>query len=457
MAHYIDTIKLEQWIQILEVMSRTHPRYGKVEVTLEDLEQMVKNFSGRELVIDYRHGSAKETGGADGGKAAGWIKGLKVDRGKLLALPSWTEQARKYIAAGEYRYTSAEFEKDGTSPDTGKRQGATLHAVAITNRPFMDGPPIMLSADVDEADLSLLALEAKKTDDGEEYPREAYLYVPDPEAPSSWKLRIWESPSKKVTRAQLGRAAAAFSPGGYRGQKVQLPADEKEAVKKKLVALYRKDGVEDEEIPKYLFEEVVALEEMQALMKKLGLTVEEDMTMAAMVDAIAAHVAVLKEKAEGGETQMEAIKLGDGRVFDGKAVVALEAKVKAAEDANAKTQGELVKLQAERKVEGLILEKKVLPKERDMVIRLAMDQDPKLLEQFLETRKDGSFARLFEEAGGAGRGAPEDKKTKAQELDEKVKAKMTANTKLTYGEAMRTVALEDPALVEAYTQEQFTK
>lgn len=94
-----------------------------------------------------------------------------------------------------------------------------------------------------------------KTEAGKEYPKEAYLYVPDPDKPSTWKLRIWETPEKKITRSQLGRAAAAFSPGGFRGQKVELPSDEVKTVKNKLISLYKKDGAEKDEIPSYLFEE----------------------------------------------------------------------------------------------------------------------------------------------------------------------------------------------------------
>jgi len=106
---------------------------------------------------------------------------------------------------------------------------------------------------------------AMKTESGNKYPAEAYLYVPDPEKPSTWKLRIWETPSKKVTRAQLGRAAAAFSPGGFRGQKVQLPNDVKAKIKKKLISLYRELGIEDDDIPKYLFEKDIELKEYAKL------------------------------------------------------------------------------------------------------------------------------------------------------------------------------------------------
>lgn len=95
---------------------------------------------------------------------------------------------------------------------------------------------------------------AMKTDGGVKFPAAAYAYVPDPEKPSTWKLRIWEDPEKKVTRVQLGRAAAALSPGGFRGQRVEIPASDLATVKRKIRAEYRKLDVEDEDIPRWVKE-----------------------------------------------------------------------------------------------------------------------------------------------------------------------------------------------------------
>ena len=95
---------------------------------------------------------------------------------------------------------------------------------------------------------------AMKTEDGADYPASAYAYVPDPEKSSEWKLRLWEDPEKKVTRAQLGRAAAALSPGGFRGQKVAIPSADLPAVKRKIRSEYRKLDVADEDIPKWVME-----------------------------------------------------------------------------------------------------------------------------------------------------------------------------------------------------------
>jgi len=93
-----------------------------------------------------------------------------------------------------------------------------------------------------------------KTEDSIEFPAEAYAYVPDSEKSTTWKLRLWEDSEKKVTKAQLGRATAALSPGGFRGQKVAIPAADLSAVKRKIRAAYRKLGVEDDDIPRWVKE-----------------------------------------------------------------------------------------------------------------------------------------------------------------------------------------------------------
>ncbi len=78
---------------------------------------------------------------------------------------------------------------------------------------------------------------ATKTDSGEEYPAEAYAYVPDPDKPSSWKLRLWQTPEMKVTRRQVGLAIAALGKG-YRGQRVRIPSADLPGVKRKVLAAW---------------------------------------------------------------------------------------------------------------------------------------------------------------------------------------------------------------------------
>jgi hypothetical protein len=93
-----------------------------------------------------------------------------------------------------------------------------------------------------------------KTEDGVKFPAEAYAYVPCKEESSEWKLRLWEDPTKKITRMQLGKAAAALSPGGLRGQKVAIPSADLTEVKRTIRSEYKNLDVKDEDIPKWVKE-----------------------------------------------------------------------------------------------------------------------------------------------------------------------------------------------------------
>jgi len=86
------------------------------------------------------------------------------------------------------------------------------------------------------------------------FPAAAFVYVPDAEKSTTWKLRVWETPEKKVTRKQLGAASAALSPGGFRGNPVRIPEADLPAVKRKIRAEYRKLGVEREDMPRWVKE-----------------------------------------------------------------------------------------------------------------------------------------------------------------------------------------------------------
>jgi phage head maturation protease len=71
---------------------------------------------------------------------------------------------------------------------------------------------------------------ATKTEDGTEFPASDYCYVPDPDSPSTWKLRITATPGGAPDAGIVGAAAAALG-SGFRGQRVEIPdADRAAAV-----------------------------------------------------------------------------------------------------------------------------------------------------------------------------------------------------------------------------------
>jgi hypothetical protein len=80
---------------------------------------------------------------------------------------------------------------------------------------------------------------ATKTEDGQAFPAAAYAYVPDASTPSTWKLRLWDAPDAGGPNAKnVGAAVAALGPG-FRGQKVSIPAKDRAAVKKKVLAAWK--------------------------------------------------------------------------------------------------------------------------------------------------------------------------------------------------------------------------
>lgn len=79
-----------------------------------------------------------------------------------------------------------------------------------------------------------------KHEDGHDFPSSAFLVASGD--PSTWKLRIWETPETKITDTQLGHAAAALGTG-FRGRKDQLLAEQRRGALRTLRAHYRTMGV----------------------------------------------------------------------------------------------------------------------------------------------------------------------------------------------------------------------
>jgi hypothetical protein len=91
-----------------------------------------------------------------------------------------------------------------------------------------------------EAHMGLLNFAATKTktEDGQAFPAAAYAYVPDPSKPDTWKLRLWESPTKKETAHQVGAAVAAFT--NFRGNKVEIPAKDLAGAKARVRSAWKR-------------------------------------------------------------------------------------------------------------------------------------------------------------------------------------------------------------------------
>jgi hypothetical protein len=84
---------------------------------------------------------------------------------------------------------------------------------------------------------AMYAAENKAT--GDPTSPDDWAYVPDKDHSSTWKLRIDDE-------QHLAQAITALSPGGYRGQKVEIPAADKPSVIRKIRAAINKLSDEDQ-------------------------------------------------------------------------------------------------------------------------------------------------------------------------------------------------------------------
>jgi cation transport regulator ChaB len=93
-----------------------------------------------------------------------------------------------------------------------------------------------------------------KREAGFDFPAAAYAYVPDADNPSTWKLRLWASPTEKETSRQVGMAVAALGPAGFRGNKVEIPTADLAKVKAKVKAAWRRvhKGDDTAKVPAHL-------------------------------------------------------------------------------------------------------------------------------------------------------------------------------------------------------------
>ncbi len=158
---------------------------------------------------------------------------------------------------GAITKVASEFsERVATHSDQMKSSNSLVGAVIKTLREAIENKGISDSnfdadaeTDTDATHTTTHTKQNCKTEGGVCYPAKDYAFVPDSDKPSTWKLRLSQSRPGNITKSQLGAAAAAFSPGGFRGSKVKIPAGDVSRVKARIRREYRKLGVSTEDIP----------------------------------------------------------------------------------------------------------------------------------------------------------------------------------------------------------------
>jgi hypothetical protein len=138
----------QSWQTVTRTGTFTDPRYGKFEITLAMLQQMVANFDarvlGQDVFIDVAH---NHTNGA-----AAQVLKLAVDGGRLRALLAWTEFGVEAVRKKGFAYLSADFHEDWHDNEKGNGHGCVLLGAGLTLRPVIKNLDRIQLAEGDDDD-----------------------------------------------------------------------------------------------------------------------------------------------------------------------------------------------------------------------------------------------------------------------------------------------------------------
>ena len=184
----------------------------------------------------------------------------------------------------------AEFDEDYGKPVLWDVEGASLKIGKDLGKNDLGSSPVVIavhrylkySPDQERDDdgrfsgdgncMEDLKKQTTKTEGGKQFPASDYAYVPDSESPSTWKLRLTSTPGGDPDPRIVGAAVAALGPG-FRGQKVEIPSQDRATVKKKVLSAWKKinPDTEDKDVPAVLKSEegVREMEKMETENKEI--------------------------------------------------------------------------------------------------------------------------------------------------------------------------------------------
>ena len=269
----------------------------------------------------------------------------------------------------------------------------------------------LLGSDIIKAEDSS---EKYQTRGGVKYPSSCFLYVPDKNKPSTWKL-LYRTPDGKISPTFVSAACAAFSETGFRGNKVQLPTDAVTDVKSKLRAAWKEAFPDKSE------------DEMPESIKKGEETVDDSM-LNKIIDAI--KKAFRKSEPEGQD---------DDENFDGADIINKQegenVKVKPEELQKMIDEALAKKDEAHKaEIEGMKKQLETINAERETDIKKA--------------EAETATAKASAEQAEIEKKAEIEKSAKAEELKKTEELKSVSIEKAEYAEKMYVLKLLSPELYE---------
>lgn len=145
-------------VNLARVMSFKDHYYGKVELTRQKFNAMIKNFNdrvyGQDIFIDVSHAPSEG--------AAAHITKVYLDGLKFMGEAVFTPYGIDAVTQRGFRYLSIDFTEEYEDPETGKEHGPLLFGAGLTIRPRVKRlDPVTLSYGDDDLPY-LLNLKAKK-------------------------------------------------------------------------------------------------------------------------------------------------------------------------------------------------------------------------------------------------------------------------------------------------------
>lgn len=357
-----EVMKTGRWIYKGEPLEIT----STILANIADNFNKVKPKAPTKMVIDYNHGSA---GGdnPEAGKAAGWIHHLYVDNDILYAYPEWTETAKDYISKKEYRYASAEIDMDYHDKEKGNPVGATLLAVALTNRPFIEGQEAIALAEPTREELQKEA-ESRSKKYGIKVRDDGHLTIPSEY--SDCKEGDFADPVNYMYPCNTDeRAMAAYKYFSKEKNRNFYSAGEISKIEGRIKSHLPED------IAKNAFKGDEAMDDVKTVVE----LTEKINTQATLIEEQKVKISEL----EGQVTKLTEAK---SQTDDQKIKLsALETEVKNLTETNIKINETLKLAEANEWINMQFSEHKLLPKEKETILKLYLT-DNKLAKEFIEKR-----------------------------------------------------------------------
>jgi len=114
-------------------------RDGEFSLTRKMFDQMIGNFQSEKNPLPVYFGHSDTIPLAEEPEAKGWILAVERRGDDLWAKLEMTSEMESKIKDGKFRFTSIFCRTQNVHRETGKKIGARLVSLAITNSPFIDG------------------------------------------------------------------------------------------------------------------------------------------------------------------------------------------------------------------------------------------------------------------------------------------------------------------------------